>query len=250
MNSNEKRAEKSVTLSEVKNRPEIREMILAANDYLKLRGYTEHGLRHVGYVCNTSANLLKQLGYSDREVEIAAITGWLHDIGNSVNRYNHGIIGATLAYPILVKMGMKHSEILTIITAIGNHEDEIGIPANVVGAALILADKSDAHRTRVRRGTYDPNDIHDRVNYSIQKNFLVVNKEKKTIKLVIYMTDDSSPMEYLEIYMSRMKLSEKAAQFLGCDFELCINDVIINNHKPSEAKLKLSGGEKEVSETY
>lgn len=240
---------KLITLADVKNNPEIYELILAANNYLALKGYTEHGLRHVGFVSKTSANLLSELGYSEREIELAAITGWIHDIGNAVNRQHHGLIGANLAYPILRDMGMTHSEIITIIGAIGNHEDDIGIPVTPVGAALIIADKADAHRTRVRRKPINPHDIHDRVNLSIKKNMLVVDNPNKKIKLMIFMDKTSSPMDYMQIYLSRMMLCEKAAEFLGCVFELIINNTVINNQKAvARLSVQLNKTEKEVSE--
>ena len=171
---------------------------------------------------------MQELGYDERIVELGAIAGWVHDIGNSVNRHHHGLTGATLTYQIFTRMKMPPAEIATLTSAIGNHEEETGTPVNAVSAALIIADKSDAHRSRVRRDNYDPTDIHDRVNLSIKKNFVTVDKEKKVIRLNIFMNDISSPMEYMEIYMSRMKFSEKAATLLGCDFELAINGMIVN----------------------
>jgi len=243
-----KTSRKPVVLTDVKNRSEFVQLIKTANNYLEIRGYTEHGYRHVGYVSNTTSNILAKLQYDTRTVELGAIAGWIHDIGNSINRFNHGISGANLAFPILLKMGMPPSEIGTILTAIGNHEAETGIPANPVGAALILADKSDAHRTRVHKNRYDPDDIHDRVNYSIKKNYLLVDNEKKVVRLVIFMDRTSSTMEYFRIYLSRMLLSEKAAAFLGCKFELVINGAVINNHKAAPQKLLLSKTETNVSE--
>ena len=241
---------KIVTLAAVKANPKIKALINGANKYLEVRGYTEHGLRHVGYVSNTTKNILKELGYDERVCELGSIAGWMHDIGNCVNRLHHGISGAHLAFQILDKMGMDPDEIGAIILAIGNHEEDYGIPVNPVSAALILADKSDAHRTRVRRGVFDPDDIHDRVNYAIKKNFVVVDKERKVIKLVLFMDHSSSLMEYFQIYMSRMTLSEQAATFLGCTYELVVNDLVINSHRlPNRpSALKLSDSEKNVSE--
>ena len=237
-----------ITLQTIKNNESIRVLIDRANKNLECLGYTEHGLRHVGYVSKTTANILKMLGYDDRMVELGAITGWIHDIGNAINRNNHGITGATLAFEILNTMGMDMSEIALIIGAIGNHEEQNGTPVNPISAALIIADKSDAHRSRVRKKNYNiDKDIHDRVNMSITKNYLAVDNEKKLIRLVIFMDNKmSSFMEYLEIYLSRMVLSEKAAIFLGYNFELVINNTVINNQK-SLARYE-KGNEKEVSE--
>jgi metal-dependent HD superfamily phosphatase/phosphodiesterase len=241
---------KPVTLDSIKADQEFASLIRAANKYLEVRGYTEHGLRHVGYVSKTTANILSELGFDERMQELGAIAGWIHDIGNSVNREMHGLVGASLAYPILARLGMPYDEINTITVAIGNHEEGYGLPSNAVSAALIIADKSDAHRTRVRKGLYDPDDIHDRVNYAIKKNYVVVDKVQHLIRLVLFMDNNSSLMEYFQIYLSRMVLSEKAATFLGCSYELMINDLILNRHrlpKPPSA-LKLTGSETNVSE--
>lgn len=211
-------------------------------------GYTEHGLRHVGYVSKTTANILAELDYNERTVELGAIAGWIHDIGNSINRKHHGLTGATLAYDALSRMHMDVSEIALIIGAIGNHEEENGLPVNPISAALIIADKSDAHRSRVRKKTYNVEDIHDRVNMAIKKNYLVVDKVKRKIRLVIFMDDISSTMDYMQIYLTRIMLCEKAAEFLGCVFELMINGMIINRQKKIAAEPALSASEKEVSE--
>lgn len=239
---------KIITLEMIKNNYEFRQLIDAANNNLEVMGYTEHGLRHVGYVSRTTENLLKELGYDDRTVELGAIAGWIHDIGNAVNRKNHGQSGAILAFDLLNRIGMDMKEIALIIGAIGNHEEETGLPVNPISATLIIADKSDTHRSRVRRRNFDVSDIHDRVNLAIKKNFLVVDKEKKVIRLVIFMDTRSSTMEYLQIYLSRMVLSEKSAAYLGYVFELVINGVQINSRPAANQKLKLTGGEKEVSE--
>lgn len=237
-----------VTLEKVKKNKEIRALIDSANHNLECMGYTEHGVRHVGYVSKTTANLLYELGYDERTVEVGAITGWIHDVGNAINRKNHGLTGATLVFTLLTKMRMDMTEIATVIGAIGNHEEETGIPVSAVSAALIIADKSDAHRSRVRKKSFDYGDIHDRVNMSIKKNYLAVDKEKRKIRLVIIMDDSSSLMDYLEIYLSRMALSEKAASYLGYTFELVINGAVINRQFHVPPKLQLKPSEKEVSE--
>ena len=240
---------KEITLNDVKENDEFKQLINASNNSLKVLGYTEHGLRHVGYVSKTTANILSTLGFPQRTVELGAIAGWIHDIGNAINRKHHGLTGSLLAYDILVRMGMDAGEVALIISAIGNHEEETGTPVNEVAAALIHADKSDAHRSRVRRETADRKDIHDRVNLSIKKNYLAIDKNKKTIRLVIQMDNTSATMEYLQIYLSRMVLSEKAAAFLGYWFELVINGNVINRRKPvASTNVHPKAGETEVSE--
>ena len=240
---------KEITLNDVKENDEFKQLINASNNSLKVLGYTEHGLRHVGYVSKTTANILSTLGFPQRTVELGAIAGWIHVFGNAINRKHHGLTGSLLAYDILVRMGMDAGEVALIISAIGNHEEETGTPVNEVAAALILADKSDAHRSRVRRETADRKDIHDRVNLSIKKNYLAIDKNKKTIRLVIQMDNTSATMEYLQIYLSRMVLSEKAAAFLGYWFELVINGNVINRRKPvASTNVHPKAGETEVSE--
>ncbi len=236
-----------ITLETIKNDKDFRALIDTANEYLKQMGYTEHGPRHVTCVARTTANILRELGYDERTIELGAIAGYIHDIGNVVNRKNHGLSGANLAFQLLLKKRMDMKEIATIVGAIGNHEEETGKPVSPVSAALIIADKSDTHRSRVRRDSYDINDIHDRVNLAIKKNMLVVDEENKIIRLVIFMDESSAPMEYLQIYMSRMVLSEKAAEYLGCTFELVINGMLINRHTGVGEKLTLRGKEKKVS---
>lgn len=238
---------KVVTLDMVRSNPNFSKLIETANNNLEVMGYTEHGLRHVGYVSRTTANLLQELGYDARTVELGAIAGWIHDIGNAINRKNHGLTGATLAFELLMRMGMDVGEIAVIIGAIGNHEEETGLPVNPISAALIIADKSDAHRSRVRKKNFDAADIHDRVNMSIKKNYLAVDADKRAIRLVIYMDNTSATMEYLQIYFTRMVLCEKAADFLGYKFELVINGSIINRQDRVAARKPLKS-EKEVSE--
>ena len=226
---------KRITLEDVKSDADIRALIEATNHNLEVMGYTEHGLRHVGYVSRTTANILRELGYDERTVELGAITGWIHDIGNAINRKNHGLTGAGLAFGLLKNSGMDMTEIATVMGAIGNHEEETGIPVSPVSAALIIADKSDAHRSRVRR------------DMSIKKNSLVVDAKHRVIRLVICMDETSALMEYLQIYLSRMILSEKAAAYLGCSFELVINGALINRQTEKPTPVVLTGDEREVS---
>ncbi|MDL2225513.1 HD domain-containing protein [Eubacteriales bacterium OttesenSCG-928-M02] len=217
-----------LTLIEIQKNPTIAAMIEAANKYLEAIGYTDHGPKHVGYVSRITADILRQLDYPERTVELGAIAGWVHDVGNMINRKNHGITGATMLLPILLEAGMDPEEAAIICMAVGNHEEEHGSPVNEVSAALIIADKIDAHRTRVRRNKYDPTDIHDRVNYAIKKTQVTVDKDKRIIKFACTMDGTSSMKEFLEIYMSRMNLAADSAHFLGCRFELWINDIHVN----------------------
>lgn len=218
-----------VTFEDVIKNEEINELIDGSKKLLSAMSYTEHGLRHAGYVSTTAYNILKKLNFDARLCELARIAGFVHDIGNSVNRYNHGVSSSLLIYPILIKMGMPYKEACTIIGAIGNHEEEIGCIISEVGAALVIADKSDAHRTRVKLDQYDKNDIHDRVNFSIKKNIVEIDSEKREISSRFYMDESSSVMEYFQIYLRRIQMSEKAAKFLGCTFNLYINNVLINS---------------------
>lgn len=220
-----------ITLAQVKANSDIRTLIDAANNNLEVMGYTEHGIRHVSFVSHATSEILRELGYDDRTIELGAIAGWVHDIGNAINRRQHGITGAIMTFRIFSEMGMPSSEVALLVSAIGNHEEELGTPVNPISAALIIADKSDAHRSRVRKDRFDLNDIHDRVNLSIKKNFITVDKEKKIIRLYIYMNEISSPMEYMRIYMSRLLLCEEAAKLLGCAFELVINGSAVNRRQ-------------------
>lgn len=220
-----------VTYEDVRNNKEISALIDGANHVLSAMKYTEHGLRHVGYVSRTAFMILDKLGYDEKTKELAKIAGYVHDVGNMINRKDHGVTGATIIYPILKDMGMPIDDVCQICSAVGNHEEEIGSVVNVIAAALIIADKSDAHRTRVKRINEREGDIHDIVNYSIKKNIVLVDGEKKIISIKFYMDNSSSVMDYLKIFLPRMVMSEKAARFLGCEFRLYINDVIINTVK-------------------
>ncbi len=219
-----------ISLKDIRQNKEISALIQSANHVLDVKGYTDHGPRHVGYVSRVSAMILKELRYPERIVELAAIAGWVHDVGNSINRKNHGLTGATLIFPILRDMGMPIEEICLITSAIGNHEEETGVPVSEISSALILADKSDTHRTRVRKENPDFLDIHNRVNHAIHQTQIKVDPEKRIIKYQMEMDVSSSVMEFLQIYMSRMVMSEKAAHYLGCTFEIIINGNTLNNH--------------------
>lgn len=213
-----------ITLKDIRNNPDFRLLIERANDYLTKKGYTEHGLRHVSYVSDVTAYILRELGYDERTIELGAITGYLHDIGNMHNRKYHGPTGANIAFGELRRIGMPLHEICDITTAIANHEEEIGLPVSSITAALIIADKSDAHRTRVNK--VDASDIHDRVNHAIYDSSIIVNKVDRCITLdIIFDISRCQVMDYFEIYLARMQMSKDAAAFLDCHFKLRINDL-------------------------
>ena len=206
----------------------IKTYIRQADASLAALGFTEHSFAHVGRVADMAGYLLETLGYPERTVELAKIAGYLHDIGNLVNRVEHSQSGAVMAFRLLDKMGFPAEEICTIVTAIGNHDEGTGVPVNPVAAALILADKSDVRRSRVRVTDMKDFDIHDRVNYSVTKSELKINEKKTNVKLKLTVDTHFSPvMNYFEIFMNRMILCRKAAEALGLDFKLIINEQIM-----------------------
>ena len=218
-----------ITLQEIKQNDSIKALVRAGNRYLETLGFTDHGPHHLSFVSRTASGILTSLGYSAREVELAAIAGWVHDVGNSINRHDHGPNGAVLLFPILKDMGMEMNDVLEIITAVGNHEEQSGTVSSAVSAALVIADKSDAHKSRVRHGKPDLTDVHDRVNFSIQENHVSVDKPNKIIRQSLVMDASSSVLEYLSIYLARIIMSEKAASYLGQSFDLTINNSPVNN---------------------
>ena len=214
-----------LTCEDVKNNAAIRTYIQRADESLIALGFTEHSFAHVTVVAETAGYILETLGYPERTVEVAKIAGYLHDIGNLVNRIDHSQSGAVMAFRILDNLDCDPEEIATIVTAIGNHDEGTGQPVNAVAAALILADKSDVRRSRVRNRDKTTFDIHDRVNYSVKKSDLKINGEHTLIKLELSVdTDYGSIMDYFEIFMQRMILCRKAAEKLGLQFKLAIND--------------------------
>ena len=223
-----------MTLASIQADPEIAALIGAGNRYLATLGYTEHGPRHVGYVSGTASHILRALGRPQRLVELAGIAGWVHDVGNCINRHDHGPNGATLLFPILRRMGMEIDDALEIVTAVGNHEEQSGNVTSEVSAALIIADKTDAHRSRVRLGRPNPDDVHDRVNFAISEGAVTVDTERRVIRHALRMDGTSSVLEYLQIYLSRIVMCEHAAAYLGCAFELDINGQAINNRPAME----------------
>ena len=214
-----------VTFEKVKNDEAVRAYISAADESLVALGYTEHSFAHVVKVAECAGDILRKIGYDEHTVELAKIAGVLHDIGNLVNRSEHSQSGAVMAFRILDRMGMPAADIATIVTAIGNHDEGTGVPVNPVAAALILADKSDVRRTRVRNSDFSTFDIHDRVNYSVESAKLEISEDTKSIWLTIKIdTSISSVMEYFEIFLLRMVLCRKAAEKLGMSFKLSINN--------------------------
>lgn len=214
-----------VTLDMVKNNPVVKQFMQIGNEYIGNIGAIEHNIYHAEHISRLCYHILNSLGYPEREAELGAIAGYLHDIGNLVNRYGHGMSGALLAFNILLEMNMEPEEIAIIIGAIGNHEEQArGNAVNSVAAALILADKSDVHRSRVRKRDISLFTQRDRVNYAVTSSELQVDAAKRVISLIIEIdTTVCSVMEYFEIFLTKMLMSRRAAEYLQCEFELVIN---------------------------
>ena len=214
-----------VTLEDIKKSPEVQELVIGAQKQLDALGYTEHSVRHVSIVSNRAGKILETLGYDKRRVELARIAGYLHDIGNAVNRVDHAHTGAILAYNILKDIGMDVKERTEILSAIGNHDEQTGTAVSDISAALILADKSDVQRHRVVNRNMATFDIHDRVNYAVTNADLSINnKEKKVILDLTIDTHICPVLDYFEIFMDRTMMSKYAAKYLQIWFELIIND--------------------------
>lgn len=221
---------KYILFEDIKNSKEISTYIAKGNDLLGVMGYTEHGFAHAGIVSAKAAELLLKLEYPERTVELARIAGYIHDIGNCVNRHDHAQSGAVMAFRILDRMGFDADELADIVGAIGNHDEETGTAVGPVSAALILADKSDVRRSRVRyknrTGAKLSSDIHDRVNYAVRKSALRLSDDKASVILELEIdTEISAVMEYFEIFLTRMMMCRNAAAFLGLAFELNINNI-------------------------
>jgi metal-dependent HD superfamily phosphatase/phosphodiesterase len=217
-----------VTFEDVRNSPEIRTYIAQADASLISRGFTEHSFAHVGRCAQVAANILTKLGYDAREIELTQIAAYMHDIGNVVNRTDHAHTGAVMAFRILDKMGMSPAEVATVITAIGNHDEHTAFPVNAVAAALILADKTDVRRSRVRNQDFTNFDIHDRVNYAVEHSEVILDPEEKSITLTLKInTEVCVVMDYFEIFLQRMLLCRKAAEFFSLAFRLEINNQIL-----------------------
>lgn len=213
-----------ITFEQVKSNQAVKTYITRADESLIALGYTEHSFSHVFKVASTAKYILTTLGYSEREIELAQIAGYLHDIGNLVNRADHAQSGAVMAFRILDNMGADPEDIATIVTAIGNHDEGTAEAVNAVAAALILADKTDVRRSRVRNRDVTKFDIHDRVNYSVKKATTLISDDKTSVELKLTIdTGRFSALEYLEIFLGRMILCRKASEKLGLRFYVFIN---------------------------
>jgi metal-dependent HD superfamily phosphatase/phosphodiesterase len=221
----------SILLDVVRNDTEVRAMIAQANKNLGVLGFTEHGFRHVGLVSSIARNVLRLLGYDARQRELGAIAGFTHDIGNVISRHGHAATGAVLAHPILSRLGMSPEDTVIVLGAIGSHGDDhgrLGEPVHPPSAALILADKSDVHRSRVRNPDPATFDQHDRVNYAATSSFLRVDSEASTITLELTIDTAIAPvMHYFEIFLPRMLMCRRAAEHLGCEFHITMNEVVL-----------------------
>ncbi len=216
----------AITIEQVRSDPEVITFLQMANESLKALGYTEHGQRHAGLVGNIAENTLERLGYPQRDHELANIAGYLHDIGNVIHRENHAQSGALMANRILERMGMLAEERAVVMNAIGNHEEERGFAITPISAALIIADKADVHRSRVQNPDMAAFDIHDRVNYATTRSFVRALRDEQVVALELEIdTNYAQVIEYFEIFLDRMTMMRQAVEFLGCDFQLIVNDV-------------------------
>ena len=214
-----------ITLKDIKENQELDALIRGAQKQLNAIGYTEHGHRHISIVSKRAADILEKLGYPERTVELTRIAGYMHDIGNCVNRVDHAHTGAILAYNILKEMGMPIEEITEIMMAIGNHDENTGTAVSDISAALILADKSDVHRDRVVNKNLSTFDIHDRVNYAVTNADLIMDEKERKVTLNLTIDTKISPvLDYFEIFMQRTMMCKYAAKYLKIWFELIIND--------------------------
>jgi HD superfamily phosphodiesterase len=214
-----------LTLEDIKKDSEIDVYFQMTNKYLGKMGAIVHDYGHANTVADNTRMILKTLNFPDEEVELGAIAGYLHDIGNVINRYDHGRIGAVMVFTFLLKRGVSPREITAIVSAIGNHEEKTGYPISSISAAVIISDKADVHRDRVRKTDFAAFTTRDRVNYAVEKGSLSVDQDKRIITMALTIDlNISSVMEYFEIFLSRIVLSRRAAGYLGCDFELFINE--------------------------
>lgn len=215
-----------IPLSVVRTDKEVEAIMAMSEKQIEALGFTEHSRRHAGIVSKWSGDVLRALGMPEKEVQLAEIAGYLHDVGNCINRMDHAQTGAILAYKILTRLGMEPEDAAEIMMAIGNHDEQYGSPVSNLSSALILADKADVHKSRVKKpidNVYTAN-IHDRVNLAAERSYLSVDREGAVITLFIEIdTNICSVMDYFEIYFQRMKLCRRAAEFLKCRFSLVIN---------------------------
>lgn len=216
----------TVTYRYIKQNEDIHTYIKNADAAVEAQGYTEHSFAHVEKVASSVEMILTELGYDERQVELGRIAAYLHDIGNVINRVDHAQSGAVMAFRLLDKLNMPAEEICAIISAIGNHDEHTAQPLNAIAAALIIADKTDVRRSRVRNFEHsDEFDIHDRVNYAVEESRLFFSNDKKVLNLELKLdTNISSVMEYFEIFMDRMLLCKRSAEFFGISFRMRVND--------------------------
>jgi uncharacterized protein len=215
-------------LERVRGHERASAFIAAADEFLGAQGFTEHGFRHANLVGHIAFNVLTHLGHETRTAELGAVAGYLHDIGNVVSRAYHGQTSAMIAYDLLKELEVPPRDMALVLSAVGNHEEQYGVAVSPVGAAVILADKSDVHRSRVRKDASIEMDIHDRVNFAVQASFLRVDPRARTLTLELTIdTSISQVLEYFEIFLDRMIMCRRAASTLGCDFKITVNDVPI-----------------------
>ena len=213
-----------ITLEDVMNNEEVQAFVNASQKQLNALGYTEHSMRHISIVSNRAAKILETLDYPKERIELAKIAGYMHDIGNCVNRVDHAHSGAILAYQILKEMGMNVQDRTEIMMAIGNHDEQTGTAVSDISAALILADKSDVHRDRVVNTNMSTFDKHDKVNYAVTNADFIINKEQRKVTLDLTIDTEICPvLDYFEIFMDRTMMSKYAAKYLNIWFELIIN---------------------------
>lgn len=221
-------ADDRITLRDIKSNPKIRDLIDGANEVMRAMGYTEHGHRHAGVVSNITRLILEQHGLPARTIELGQIAAYMHDIGNVIARINHPHHGAALAFTLLNEMGMPMHEVAPILGAIGNHEESAGIAVSPMSAALIIADKSDVHRSRVQNPILESYDIHDRVNAAVTRSRVEQDPQARVIQLVLEIdTTVASVMEYFEIFLSRMVMCRMSADLLGSKFSISVNGVVL-----------------------
>ena len=217
-----------VTYEDVKRSEDIRTYITQADASLIALGFTEHSFAHVTRCAEVAGDLLEELGYDEHQIELCKIAAYMHDIGNVVNRHDHNVSGATMAFRILDNMGMEPEDVAAVITAIGHHDDATAFPVNAIAAALILADKTDVRRSRVRNRETINFDIHDRVNYAVERSEVSLDRDSKTFTLSLSInTEVCAVMDYFEIFLQRMLLCRKAAGFFGLTFKLDINGLTL-----------------------
>lgn len=213
-----------ITYEQIKQSEEINTYIKRADIALKAMGYTEHSFAHVTKVASTASRLLLDLGYDEHTAELAQIAGYMHDIGNVINRIDHAQSGAVMAFRILDKMGMDAEDIAKVVNAIGNHDESTAFPVNEIAAAIIIADKTDVRRSRVRHHKEDELDIHDHVNHAVTESKTTLDKDKKIFRLALTIDlAESSVLDYFQIFLTRMVLCRKAAAYFGLEFQLVIN---------------------------